>query len=30
LLDVLMANRPFAGDEKESRILAKYELGKTK
>lgn len=26
--DVLMANPPFAGDIKESRILAKYELGK--
>jgi type I restriction enzyme M protein len=28
LFDVLMANPPFAGDIKESRILAKYELGK--
>lgn len=26
--DVLLANPPFAGDIKESRILAKYELGK--
>jgi type I restriction enzyme M protein len=26
--DVLMANPPFAGDIKETRILAKYELGK--
>jgi type I restriction enzyme M protein len=26
--DVLMANPPFAGEVKESRILAKYELGK--
>jgi len=26
--DVLMANPPFAGDIKESRILAKYDLGK--
>jgi type I restriction enzyme M protein len=26
--DVLMANPPFAGDIKESRILAKYELGR--
>lgn len=26
--DVLMANPPFAGDIKESRILARYELGK--
>ena len=26
--DVLMANPPFAGDIKEGRILAKYELGK--
>ncbi len=26
--DVLMANPPFAGDIKESRIVAKYELGK--
>ena len=26
--DVLMANPPFAGDIKENRILAKYELGK--
>ncbi|GHV03340.1 hypothetical protein AGMMS50229_02190 [Campylobacterota bacterium] len=25
--DILMANPPFAGDIKESRILAKYELG---
>ena len=25
--DVLMANPPFAGDIKESRILAKYDLG---
>ncbi|MEZ5672645.1 MAG: type I restriction enzyme HsdR N-terminal domain-containing protein [Thiotrichaceae bacterium] len=28
--DVLMANPPFAGDIKETRILAKYELGKKK
>lgn len=28
MFDVLMANPPFAGDIKESRILAKYELGK--
>jgi len=28
LFDILMANPPFAGDIKESRILAKYELGK--
>ncbi len=28
--DILMANPPFAGDIKESRILAKYELGKNK
>lgn len=28
--DVLMANPPFAGDIKESRIIAKYELGKNK
>lgn len=28
LFDVLMANPPFAGEIKESRILAKYELGK--
>ncbi|MGI9461745.1 MAG: N-6 DNA methylase [Alphaproteobacteria bacterium] len=27
--DILMANPPFAGEIKESRILAKYELGKT-
>ncbi len=26
--DILLANPPFAGDIKESRILAKYELGK--
>ncbi|MCK5017299.1 MAG: N-6 DNA methylase, partial [Candidatus Peribacteraceae bacterium] len=26
--DILMANPPFAGDIKESKILAKYELGK--
>ncbi|HBF6020556.1 TPA: N-6 DNA methylase [Clostridioides difficile] len=26
--DVLMANPPFAGDVKESRIITKYELGK--
>ena len=26
--DILMANPPFAGDIKESRILARYELGK--
>jgi len=26
--DILMANPPFAGDIKETRILAKYELGK--
>ncbi len=26
--DILMANPPFAGDIKESRILAKYQLGK--
>jgi len=26
--DVLMANPPFAGDIKESLVLAKYELGK--
>jgi len=26
--DILMANPPFAGDIKESRIIAKYELGK--
>ncbi|MBK7105111.1 MAG: N-6 DNA methylase [Ignavibacteriae bacterium] len=26
--DILMANPPFAGDIKESRILSKYELGK--
>ncbi|TPD71281.1 N-6 DNA methylase [Flavobacterium microcysteis] len=26
--DILMANPPFAGDIKESRILTKYELGK--
>lgn len=26
--DVLMANPPFAGDIKESRIIAKYDLGK--
>lgn len=28
--DILMANPPFAGDIKESRIIAKYELGKNK
>lgn len=28
LFDILMANPPFAGDIKESRILSKYELGK--
>lgn len=28
--DVLMANPPFAGDIQESRIIAKYELGKNK
>jgi len=28
LFDILMANPPFAGDIKETRILAKYELGK--
>jgi type I restriction enzyme M protein len=28
LFDILMANPPFAGDIKESRILAKYDLGK--
>jgi len=28
LFDILMANPPFAGDVKESRILSKYELGK--
>lgn len=28
--DILMANPPFAGDIKESRILAKYELGRNK
>ncbi len=28
--DILMANPPFAGDIKESRILAKYELAKDK
>lgn len=28
--DILMANPPFAGDIKESRVLAKYELGKNK
>ena len=28
--DILMANPPFAGDIKESRILSRYELGKTK
>jgi len=27
--DILMANPPFAGDIKESRILAKYELART-
>ncbi|WP_413786898.1 N-6 DNA methylase [Psychrobacter urativorans] len=27
IFDVLMANPPFAGDIKESRILSKYELG---
>lgn len=26
--DILMANPPFTGDIKESRIIAKYELGK--
>ena len=26
--DILMANPPFAGDIKESRVLAKYDLGK--
>lgn len=26
--DILMANPPFAGDIKESRVIAKYELGK--
>lgn len=26
--DILMANPPFAGDIKESRIISKYELGK--
>ena len=26
--DILMANPPFAGDIKESKILSKYELGK--
>ena len=26
--DILMANPPFAGDIKESRILNRYELGK--
>jgi type I restriction enzyme M protein len=26
--DILMANPPFAGDIKETRVLAKYELGK--
>mgnify|MGYP000907243485 CR=1 FL=1 len=30
LFDIVMANPPFAGDIKESRIIAKYELGKTK
>jgi type I restriction enzyme M protein len=29
LFDVLMANPPFAGDIKESRILSKYELART-
>ncbi|MDR2148359.1 MAG: N-6 DNA methylase [Tannerella sp.] len=28
IFDILMANPPFAGDIKESRILAKYDLGK--
>jgi type I restriction enzyme M protein len=28
--DILMANPPFAGKVKESRIITKYELGKTK
>jgi len=28
--DILMANPPFAGDIKESRVLAKYELSKNK
>lgn len=28
--DIVMANPPFAGDIKESRILSKYELGKSK
>lgn len=28
LFDILMANPPFAGDIKESRIISKYELGK--
>ena len=28
--DILMANPPFAGDIKESHILAKYELGRNK
>lgn len=28
--DILMANPPFAGDIKESRILSRYELGKNK
>ena len=28
--DILMANPPFAGDIKESRILLRYELGKNK
>ncbi len=28
--DILMANPPFAGDIKESRIISKYELGKKK
>lgn len=27
--DILMANPPFAGDIKETRILAKYELART-
>ena len=28
MFDILMANPPFAGDIKESRIISKYELGK--
>lgn len=27
--DIIMANPPFAGDVKESRILAKYDLSRT-